>query len=412
VPAGSTAARRNRRISRARKTPHAGGESSADKSAHTGDPASRAAATSVEPEALSVTHWFESGTEGDPFAATVRFNGRRHGISGKPSAGDTFLKEEVIDPVVPGSGPVSVTTWVYGLNPGQWTVTAELIRGSSQIGRVRSGTRRGARGGGQSLPRAAWAWRRWKLSNGSFTPVSTRWAPLVRLGRMPAVIPGAWSGLVGLGVLVGVLVQAALLARYDIPLLSVLTVDLVAVLSGLLGAKLLYVALRPRSWRQSIGEGWSVDGFLVVMPIVALAALLAFGLPLGVFLDASAPALFFGVAIGRLGCFFTGCCAGRCTRSRWGVWSSDRRIGARRIPTQLLESAAGLLIGGASLLLALGDPPKFGGGVFLASLAAYVLARQLLLRLRAEPHNLLRAQLTAGLAILVLVGAAAALLFG
>lgn len=94
---------------------------------------------------------------------------------------------------------------------------------------------------------------------------------------------------------------------------------MVALLSGLLGAKLLYVALRPGSWRQSIGEGWSVDGFLVLMPAVAFAGLLAFDLPIGVFLDAGAPALFFGVAIGRLGCFLTGCCAGRCTRSRWGV---------------------------------------------------------------------------------------------
>lgn len=368
-------------------------------------PAARAAA--VEPEALSVTHWFESGTDGSPFAATIRFNGRRVGIRGKPLPGDTFVNEEVVDPVVPGSGPISVTTWVYGLNPGEWTVSAELIRRGRHPGGRRPADRLGV--GGQSLPRGAWSWRRWALSNGAFTPVRTCWAPLARMGRMPAVIRGAWSGLVGLGVLVGAVIQALLLGRHDVPVAAALAVDLVALLSGLLGAKLLYVALRPRSWRQSIGEGWSVDGFLVVMPTVALAALLVLDLPLGAFLDASAPALFFGVAIGRLGCFFTGCCAGRCTRSRWGVWSSDRRIGARRVPTQLLESAAGLLIGAAALLLVLRSGPQIGGMIFVAAVAAYVLARQLLLRLRAEPHDLRRAQVTGAVALLVLVGAAGVL---
>jgi len=226
---------------------------------------------------------------------------------------------------------------------------------------------------------------------------------------MPAVIPGSWSGLIGLGILVGALVQAANLTSVNVSVLQALLVDLLALLSGLFGAKLLYVVLQRRSWRQSIGEGLSVDGFLIVTPIVAGAALVAFNLPIGVFLDASAPALFFGVAIGRLGCFFTGCCAGRCTNSRWGVWSSDRRVGARRIPTQLFESASGLLIGATALLLVLNYAPSVDGIIFVAAVAAYVLVRQLLLRLRAEPHNLVRARLTAGAAAMVLLGAAVVL---
>jgi len=117
---------------------------------------------------------------------------------------------------------------------------------------------------------------------------------------------------------------------------------------------------------------------------VAVAALLAFDLPIGVFLDAATPGLFFGVAIGRVGCFVTGCCAGRWTRSRWGVWSSDRRVGARRVPAQLLESAAGLVIGGMAALLVLGHPPRIDGAVFVAAFAVYVLVRQAVLRVRAE----------------------------
>ena len=368
-----------------------------------------AAAAVREPEALSVTHWFDTEHEGKPYAATVRFTGRRIGVRGKPGPRDAFVKEETVEGIVPGSGPVSITTWVYDLGPGEWNVTAELVRGPGGGGDRRPSAG-GRPAGAHTLPRAAWSWRRWALSTGSFAPAKTRWAPLVRLAGMPAVIHGSWPGLLAVGVLVGISVQAALLARADVPLGLSLIVDLLAGLSGLVVAKLWYIALRRgRAWRKSISEGLTVDGFLLAAPAVALVALLAFGLPIGVFLDASAPGLFFGVAIGRLGCFFTGCCAGRCTHSRWGVWSSDRRVGARRIPTQLLESAAGLLIGVASLLLVLRYAPAFDGTIFVATFAAYVLVRQFLLRLRAEPHMAIRTRLTAAAAALVLVADAVVL---
>jgi phosphatidylglycerol:prolipoprotein diacylglycerol transferase len=366
-------------------------------------------ADAVASEALSVTHWFEAAKEGEPYSVTVRFSGRRIGIRGKPTSRDTFVKEETVDGVVPGSGQVSITSWVHGLEPGEWTVTADLLRRPRIAGGRRAADRL-SRIGAQSLPRAAWSWRQWALENGAYGPVKTRWAPLVRLATAPAVIPGSWSGLVAVGVLVGAVVQAQLLARAGVPVGLALLVDLLALVSGLLLAKLWYLALRPRrSWRQSIGEGWSVDGLLVAAPAVGAVALLSFDLPIGVFLDASAPALFVGVAIGRLGCFFTGCCAGRCTRSRWGVWSSDRRVGARRIPTQLLESAAGLLIAVVMTALVVGVSSA-PGTVFVAAVATYVLIRQFLLRLRAEPHNAVRARVTAAAAAVVLVAATVVLL--
>jgi phosphatidylglycerol:prolipoprotein diacylglycerol transferase len=66
------------------------------------------------------------------------------------------------------------------------------------------------------------------------------------------------------------------------------------------------------------------------------------------------------------------------------VRSSDRRVGARRIPTQLLESAAGLLIAMVSLLLVAALNLPVHGAVFLGAFAAYAIVRQLLLRLRVE----------------------------
>ena len=334
----------------------------------------------VEPEALVVTHWFDSGEGGEPYSASVRLTGRRAGIRGTPTPRDSFSQQETVDGIVPGSGPVSISSWIYGLQPGEWTVGAELIRPTGDGGRSR-------RVSAEPLRRAVWSWRRWAVSTGAATAVKTRWALPAPLARIPAVVPGSFTALSALGVLVALIVQAAILAHENVSVGRSLVVSVFALVAGLIAAKVWYAILHSGPWRQAITGGWAVDGFLVVAPAVAVALLLAFELPIGVFLDATAPGIFFAVAIGRLGCFFTGCCAGRCTRSRWGVWSSDRRVGARRIPTQLLESAAGLLIGLIATVLVLGHAPGVDGMVFVAAFAVYVIVRQFLLRLRAESRR-------------------------
>jgi len=48
-----------------------------------------------------------------------------------------------------------------------------------------------------------------------------------------------------------------------------------------------------------------------------------------------APAIALGIAVGRLGCFFRGCCAGKPTSLPWGVNFGD---GILRHPTQIYES--------------------------------------------------------------------------
>ncbi len=341
------------------------------------------ASDAVEPEALVVTHWFDSGEDGAPYSATLRLRGQRVGIRGRPRPGETFVQEEAIDRIAPGSGPVSVSTWVYGLEPGEWMVTGDLIRPQSHA----RGHRRGQPMSVEQLPRASWSWRRWAVSTSPATQLKTRWALPAPLARIPAVIPGSWPVLGAIGLVIALTTQAAILARQDVSVGPAIVVSLLAVALGLVGAKVWYAVLHPGPWRQAILGGWAVDGFLAVALTVGVAALVAFNLPVGAFLDATAPGLFLAVAIGRVGCFLTGCCAGRCTPSRWGVWSSDRRIGARRIPAQLLESAAGLLIGVVAALLVLGDAPVIDGLVFVAALGAYILVRQFLLRVRAEARE-------------------------
>jgi phosphatidylglycerol:prolipoprotein diacylglycerol transferase len=226
---------------------------------------------------------------------------------------------------------------------------------------------------------------------------------LAPLARQPAVVPGAYTLLAIVGITAALGLQAAILAREDIAVGSSLVASTIALISGLIGAKVWYAVLHPEE--SIIKGGWAVDGFLVIAPLVALAAMSAVNLPIGAVLDATAPGIFFAVAIGRVGCFLTGCCAGRITASRWGVWSSDRRVGARRFPAQLLESGAGLLIGVATLLLVVPGGLPVHGAVFISALAAYGLARQALLRTRAEQRKSYRTlPITAAATGLVVIG--------
>lgn len=340
---------------------------------------------SPEREALVVSHWFDPGRDGLPYRATVRLTGRRTGLTGRPKSTDSFLHEEVVEEVVPGTGPISVTTWVYGLEPGDWNVSGELIR-SAGTGAQRPLDHR-TRTGAIPLHRAAWSWRRRRLSTDPDAQIKTRWALVAPLARSPGVQPGSWTAFAALGTLVALLTQALILSREDLSVARGLTISLIAIVFGLIGAKLWYRVLHPAPWRESLREGWAVDGFLVLAPLSAILLAPAFGLPIGTFLDATAPGIFFAVAIGRIGCFLTGCCAGRCTPSRWGTWSSDRRVGARRLPAQLFESVAGLMIGLAAAALVIVGLPGVDGLVFIGSFLAYGIVRQAMLRVRAESRK-------------------------
>lgn len=356
------------------------------------------ATDAAEPEALVATFSFDSGDEGEPYDAVVRLTGRRVGVTGIPRAGDSFSQDETIEGVIPGTGPVSLTAWVYGLLAGEWTVDARLIRGSAT-----SGSLTGARPG-SSLPvqRARWSWRGWGLSAVPPGPIKTRWALLAPLAPQPAVIPGVYTVLAVIGFALALAVQAAILARAGVEVGPPLVASLIAIVAGLGGAKVWFKLLNPdKAW--FVGGGWAVDGFLIVFPLVAAIVMYAWDLPVGRVFDASTPGIFFAVAVGRVGCFFTGCCAGRCTASRWGIWSSDRRVGARRVPTQLLEAAAGLALGVVTLSIDLAGGLLLPGAVFVVAFAAYAGVRQVLLRLRAERR---RSPRTVPLTALAAVGVA------
>jgi phosphatidylglycerol:prolipoprotein diacylglycerol transferase len=177
-----------------------------------------------------------------------------------------------------------------------------------------------------------------------------------------------------------------------------------AVAAGVIGGKAWYATVHGgRKW-----DGWCIQGFVAgAAVVVAAAAIAGRGLAAGAFLAAATPALLIGMGIGRHGCFWAGCCTGRPTASRWGIWSSDRRLGCRRMPVQLLEAWTALAVGAGSLIAVLLAGLPRSGPVAVAGLAAYTLIRQLILGLRDEPRQWRYGRpVTAGVAAIALIAGA------
>ena len=350
---------------------------------------------SASKEILAVTYWFDPAPHSEPYPVTVRFSGKRLAVEGKLASGDQFVQDETIEQVIPGSGPVSVTAKVHDINPGKWAVTARLLEpprhthGPKEPGKATSA--------GGTNPSLARLWSRWAPSAGSDEPVSTRPSPFV---RVPGTFPLIWGILATLGFVIALALQFLVIAIAHLQVGPAWAVTLVGMAVGIAAAKVWFVVLHRSEHRI---EGWCIQGFITGAILAALPMLVVLHLSVGVFLDATAPGLLVAMAVGRIGCFFAGCCGGPPTASRWGVWCSDQRVGARRVPTQLLEALLALSLGLAALVAVLVHGTA-NGIFFVGGLAVYTLGRQGILRLRAEPSKKwLEVVVTAALAVLVVV---------
>jgi phosphatidylglycerol:prolipoprotein diacylglycerol transferase len=322
---------------------------------------------------LTVTYWLDPGEAGEPFSTTIKFTGQRTDVTGPSQPGDTFAQEETVAKIVPGSGPVAVTAEVRDINPGTWKVTARPVSRAAE--RAQASPLPGPAVAGRVPPP-----RRVTVPASADDTLKT--AMLLRT-KVPGIIRYAYACLVSLGVLTGLGIEALLLATSHYTLLRPLSFSVAAVAAGVIGGKAWYAIVhRGRKW-----DGWCIQGFVAgAAVVVAAVAVAGPGLPAGAFLAAATPALLIGMGIGRHGCFWAGCCTGRPTASRWGIWASDRRLGCRRMPVQLYEAWTALAVGTVALVVVLLAGLHRSGPVAIAGLATYTLVRQLILGLRDEPR--------------------------
>jgi len=159
---------------------------------------------------------------------------------------------------------------------------------------------------------------------------------------------------------------------------------LIVLLSGVVGARLLYVLLHlpeyasdPMSilyvWQGGLAFHGGVAAAIIAGYVFARARRISFPL----LVDLSAPALALGYAFARIGCFLNGCCYGTESHLPWAVtFPSGTEAGEGgfpRHPTQLYACAASLVI---FLILAWLQPRvKVRGNVLLSYLLLYSIYR-------------------------------------
>jgi len=307
----------------------------------------------ADPQGLAPSYTFDTSDWVAPGSVAIGFAGTRLDGTGQP--GDRFERVERLRDLDPRTGRVTITTRIQHLNPGPWRIIAGPVQTDPA----------------HPLPHKA-------------IVTATQ---LALLAQGPGVRLLAWPVLVGLGAVVAVIVQALLVERAGLSVATVVGLSVLGCLLGYPSGKAWFLVVNRRPPREFLAAGACIQGFLLIaLAVVSLGATLL-DVSAGIVLDATAPGIFLGMAIGRPGCFLTGCCAGRPTLSRWGLWSSDRRLGIRRVPVQLYEAVAALAIGIAGLLLVLAVTPPFPGAIFVGTIAAYTFCRQSLFRLRSQSHT-------------------------
>ncbi|MFM2089838.1 MAG: hypothetical protein RLZZ127_327 [Planctomycetota bacterium] len=152
---------------------------------------------------------------------------------------------------------------------------------------------------------------------------------------------------------------------------------LIALVLGLAGARIRYVWERPQEFAHLTGGAWwaaaaDIDGGGMVWYGGFLAATLGCLLyarwrrmPIPALADALAPAVLAGLAVGRIGCFFNGCCFGSPCALPWAVGG--------RHPTQLYEAAACTAL--ALLTAVAGRRLRVPGHAACLALAGYAVWR-------------------------------------
>ncbi len=167
----------------------------------------------------------------------------------------------------------------------------------------------------------------------------------------PVTVHG-YGLMIAVGVILAVILAVLRSPKRGLDENLIYGIGLAALLSGFLGAKLLYCLINLDSFLKNPWEFLSGSGFVVYGGIVGgvLAAMLycrAQKVSFLKYFDLLAPSVALAQGFGRIGCFLAGCCYGRETNAWYGVTFPAGGIapsGVQLIPTQLFSSAGDFAI--------------------------------------------------------------------
>jgi phosphatidylglycerol---prolipoprotein diacylglyceryl transferase len=191
----------------------------------------------------------------------------------------------------------------------------------------------------------------------------------------------------------GVLLSVHRAKREGIQSQFVMDLTVWLMVGGLAGARIAYVLFHfdefSGRWLDIISPIQS-DGTIGIAGLVVLGGVIAGAgvaywytkrnnIPFLKVLDIMIPALVFGIAIGRIGCYLNGCCFGHPTDLPWGVtfpnncYAGMVFVDEKIHPTQLYATLFNVLIG--LFLLASTNYKKFEGELFFWFLTLYGIFR-------------------------------------
>jgi phosphatidylglycerol:prolipoprotein diacylglycerol transferase len=222
---------------------------------------------------------------------------------------------------------------------------------------------------------------------------------LFKIGDFPI---NTYGVLLAIGILTGLLVAARLGERDGIKRDRIFDLGLWSIIGGLLGSKLLMLAVEPGVNPFSLDflrSGGVFYGGLIGGFVAFLVTVRIHGLPIWKTADALAPGVALGQAFGREGCFAAGCCWGKVTTESFGVHFSEQAHNFTGvpiyqngttdplylIPVQLYESLAMFVVFG--VLLVLHRRRRFDGQILAFYGLTYGVVRFGMEFLRDDPRG-------------------------
>ena len=205
----------------------------------------------------------------------------------------------------------------------------------------------------------------------------------------------SYPAMLYVGVVLGIEAQLYAARPIGLDMALTLAATLLLLTVALAGARLLHVIPNwslyrehpRRMFRCSDGGASMYGGLLLAVP-VSVALLRVFDMPFGAYWDTATFAMLIGMTVTRAGCVLNGCCAGRPTTSWWGVHLANHKgVWQRRIPVAILESAWGIMVLAATVLLWRRLP--FDGALILFALGAYGAGRIVLETMREESDRVM-----------------------
>jgi len=197
--------------------------------------------------------------------------------------------------------------------------------------------------------------------------------------------------MAALGLIVGLWVVFRLARQQGLDPDKMWNLGALAILSGIIGAKLLMILVDLNHYMHHLDELFSVNTLLQSGGVFSGGLLLAIavcwwyvhreGIPFLKAADVFAPGIAIGHALGRLGCFAVGCCYGRPTHVPWAVTFTNpianqlvgTPLNIPLHPTQLYEVLLELLI--CVVLYRLATRPHRDGSILAWYLAFSGIAR-------------------------------------